>query len=108
VPVSGSEVRISVRVHPNAATDEVVGFTDRILHVKVAAPPVRGKANKELVAFLSQILDIGKSEISVIKGHNARNKVIAVDGLSWPEILERLSPNQRIKLASSSSDASTG
>ena len=41
-----NEAKISVRVYPNATRNEVVGFTDRILRVKVAAPPVKVNANK--------------------------------------------------------------
>ncbi len=88
---SGNEAKISVRVHPNAAKNEVVNFTDRILQVRISAPPVKGKANRELIAFLSQILDIGKSKVSIIKGHSSRHKIIAIDGMSQQDIMERLS-----------------
>lgn len=91
--MSGNEIRLSVRVHPNATTNEVVGFTDGVLQVKISAPPVKGRANKELIAFLSKILDVGKSQIYIIKGHTTRNKVIAIDSLSLKEITERLSPS---------------
>jgi len=82
-----------VRVHPNATTNEVVGFTGGVLQVKISAPPVKGRANKELIAFLSKILGVGKSQVYIIKGHTARNKVIAIDGLSLKEITGRLSPS---------------
>ena len=82
-----------MRVHPNATTNEVVGFTGGVLQVKISAPPVKGRANKELIAFLSKILGVGKSQVYIIKGHTARNKVIAIDGLSLKEITGRLSPS---------------
>ena len=84
------EAKISVRVYPNAATNEVVGSIDEVLQVRVSAPPIKGKANKELIGFLSRVLDVGESRISIIKGHTSRNKVIAVDGLSRDELLKRL------------------
>ena len=43
------QVRITVQVQPNARVSEVLGFEDGILHVKIAAPPVKGKANKGLI-----------------------------------------------------------
>ena len=89
--MSGSETRISLRVYPNAARSEVVGFTDGVLQVRVAAPPVKGKANKELIALLSKALAVGKGAITIAKGHNSRNKVIAIDGLSHADIMKRLS-----------------
>ena len=87
------KAEISVRVHPNAARNEVVGVTDGVWQVRVSAPPVKGKANRELIAFLSRLLDIGKSRIDIIRGHTTRNKVIAISGLSQEDIMKRLSPD---------------
>jgi len=81
-----------VRVYPNAAINDVTGFVEGVFRVKVAAPPVKGKANKELIAFLSQVLGIGKSRISITKGHTTRSKLINIDGLSLEDIMERLLP----------------
>ena len=82
---------LQLRVHPNAAKSEVVDFADGVFQVRVAAPPVKGKANKELIAFLSQALGVGKSSLTITKGHTSRSKVIAVDGLSQEDIFKRLS-----------------
>ena len=90
--MSGNEARISLRVYPNAARSEVVGFTNGVLQVRVAAPPVKGKANKELIAVLSKALAVGKGTLTIVKGHTNRNKVIAIDGLSQEDIMKRLSP----------------
>ena len=86
------KAEISVRVHPNAARNEVVGVTDGVWQVRVSAPPVKGKANKELITLLSGLLGVGKSRIDIIRGHNTRNKVIAISGLSQEDIMKRLSP----------------
>ena len=97
--MSSAIAKISLRVYPDAARSQIVGFSGGILRVKVAAPPVKGKANKELIAFLSQLLGIGKSSLAILKGHASRNKVITIDGLRQEAIKKRLSP-------SSSGDAS--
>ncbi len=102
MPVSENKARILVRVHPNAATNEVTGFTERVLQVRIAAPPVKGKANDELIAFLSQKLAVGKSKLRILSGHHNRNKVLTIEGLSQQEIMGRLSPAQNTKPASSS------
>ena len=81
---------LSLRVRPNAAHNEVVGFTDGVLEVRIAAPPVKGKANQELIAFLSQVLGVSKSRLNIIKGQTSRHKVIAIAGLSQDEIIRRL------------------
>ena len=99
--MSGSKVRISLRVHPGATGSEVVSFTDGVLQVRVAAPPVKGQANRELIALLSKALAVGKSALTIVKGHTSRSKVIAIDGLSQEDIMKRLSP----KPSSSDEDA---
>jgi len=90
--ISGNKAKISLRVYPNASRNEVAGFSEGVLRVKVSAPPIRGKANRELITFLSQLLGVSKGSIDIIKGHTARNKVVVIDGLSQEEVMNRLSP----------------
>jgi uncharacterized protein (TIGR00251 family) len=78
--------RLDVRVTPGAARSEVSGARDGVLHVKIGAPPERGKANKEL----SRALGVGRSAVTIVRGHTARNKLIEVAGLSHEEIFRRL------------------
>ena len=68
----------------------MVSFAGGVLLVKVSAPPVKGKANKELIAFLSGGLGVGKERLSIVRGYISRNKIIAVEGLTQEEILKRL------------------
>ena len=82
---------LRLRVHPNARRSEVIGFTDGILQVRVKAPPVEGKANRELTACLSRALGVSPSSLTIIKGQASRNKVIAVAGLSQEDMINRLS-----------------
>ncbi|MBA7587986.1 hypothetical protein ES708_30034 [subsurface metagenome] len=89
IPESGT--RISVRVHPNAGRDEVLGFADGVLQVKIAAPPIKGKANERLVAFLSRLLSVSKSRVNITRGHTSRSKLITINDLSREDIIERLS-----------------
>jgi len=91
--ISASRTNISLRVYPNAVRNEVVGFANGILRVKISEPPVKGKANRELIIFLSQRLNVSKDRLSIIKGHAARNKVIAIESLNQEEILKRLLPD---------------
>ena len=82
---------ISVRVSPNATHSEVVALKDGVWQIKVSAPPVKGKANNELIAFLSKALGVSKGSLSIAKGHASRNKFIAIEGLTEAEIIKRLS-----------------
>jgi uncharacterized protein (TIGR00251 family) len=80
-------VRISVQVHPGAKRNEIVRVEDSVWHLKIAAPPTEGKANKELIEFLSEILDISKSRITIERGTTSRRKLIALQGLTQADLL---------------------
>ena len=82
--------RLAVKVTPNAGRNEITGVKEGVLQVKIGAPPDKGKANKELVDFLSEKLGVKKSAVLIIKGQASRNKVITVDGLNGEEIIKRL------------------
>jgi uncharacterized protein (TIGR00251 family) len=82
--------RLEVKVSPGAARSEVTGFRDGVLHVRVAAPPERGKANKELIDLLARTLVVGRSTISIVRGETSRHKIIEVKGLEREETLRRL------------------
>ncbi len=81
---------LNLKVTPNAARSSVNGFKDDVLQVRIAAPPVKGKANRELIALLSRTLGVSKSAIEIVKGQTSRNKVIRIEGLGNKEINERL------------------
>ncbi len=58
--------------------------------MKIAAPPVEGKANKELTEFLSVVLEVSKSRITIEKGTTSRKKLITVEGVTEAEVTKRL------------------
>jgi uncharacterized protein (TIGR00251 family) len=92
VPIARREARILVHVHPGASRSEVLGFSGGVLRIRVAAPPVRDKANKELIAFLSQILGVSKGALTIIHGRASKDKVLAIEGMSQEQIRKRLLP----------------
>lgn len=83
--------RLSIKVTPNAGRNEITGFKQGVWQIKIGAPPDKGKANKELIDFLSELTRIKKSAILIIKGQTSRNKVIIIEGLTGEEIYQRLS-----------------
>jgi len=82
--------RLAVKVTPNAGRNEITGFKEDVLQVRIGAPPDKGKANKELVDFFSKALGVKKSSILIVKGQTSRNKVVVIEGMSGPEIRKRL------------------
>ncbi|MEE8420876.1 MAG: DUF167 domain-containing protein [Dehalococcoidales bacterium] len=85
-------VKISVLVQPNAPRSRLTGFEGGIWQIKVAAPPLKGRANRELEIFLSQRLQVSKSAVSVVKGQTSRHKTVAINGLNQEEVARRLMP----------------
>jgi uncharacterized protein len=81
---------LQVRVHPNASRNEITGWRDGVLQVKVAAPPEKGKANQELTDFLSRTLGVKKSAVAIVKGQTSRNKAITIEGMSLEDIFKNL------------------
>jgi uncharacterized protein len=81
---------LEVKVHPNAARSEVTGLSGGILHVKIAAPPEKGKANRELIDFLSGALGVKKSSVLIVKGSASHNKLISIEDMTPGEIIKKL------------------
>jgi uncharacterized protein len=84
------DVRLTAKVTPNAGRNEVTGIKDGVWQIKIGAPPDKGKANKELVDFLADKLDIRKSAIVIARGETSRNKTIIIEGLTAEEITGRM------------------
>lgn len=81
----GSLLRVSVV--PNAKRTELVGLHDGALRVRLAAPPVDGKANDCLTAWLAAELGLPKRAVSLVRGQTARVKQLQVDAA--PAVLAR-------------------
>jgi uncharacterized protein (TIGR00251 family) len=77
-------MKLALKVTPGARKNEVLGWEDdypqvgRVLKVKIAAPPVEGKANKEIVLFLARLLGVTKSSIEVVHGTSGRIKLVEI------------------------------
>lgn len=83
----------TVRVVPRAARSSVTGEHDGALRVRVAAPPVDGAANEELVRVLAQALDLPAREVEIMSGHSSKLKQIRARGAAR-ERLESLAQSK--------------
>jgi len=72
-------VYLRILVTPKAKRTRVVGLHGDRLKISIKAPPVDGKANKELVAFLAKSLSVSKSSISLEGGQHSREKLIFIE-----------------------------
>ena len=83
-------VRVRVRVQPRASRTEIVGEHDGALKVRIAAPPVDGAANGELIRYLAKTLGIARSRVRVLGGGTGRTKVIEIDEMDAPVVRRAL------------------
>ncbi|MFC1847331.1 DUF167 domain-containing protein [Chloroflexota bacterium] len=88
--VQEEQTKIVVQVRPNASHNGIVRFEDGILYLRVAAPPIKGKANEELLRFLSSILEVSKGKLTIEKGITGRRKIIVIRGLTQEQVMEQL------------------
>jgi uncharacterized protein (TIGR00251 family) len=79
-------VVISCQIQPKSSRSEIVGLHGEPprLKIKVAAPPVDGEANEELVAYLAKKLKVPKRRIQIISGHTGKYKDILI--LGWSKV----------------------
>ena len=75
---------------PRAGRTGFAGLRDGALLVKLAAAPVDGAANTELIALLSKALDIPKGDITIVSGLRARSKRVRIAGMNREQALAKL------------------
>lgn len=80
---------IWVQVQASARYNEVSEEKDGIWQLRIAAPPIKGRANQELVSYLSGILQVSKSALAIEKGLTSKRKLITINGLSLEQIRAR-------------------
>ena len=73
-------VKLSVKIIPNSSKNEIVGIIDNALKIKLDAPPVEGKANEKCIKFLSKLLNVPKTSISITSGERSKNKTLFIKG----------------------------
>jgi uncharacterized protein len=86
--MAGSMLR--VRVNPKSSKNEILGWKDDELQIKLTAPPIDGAANSALIKFISNWIGIRKSDIKLISGEKSRNKCLYIDNLDLEEIKKRV------------------
>lgn len=79
-------VQFTVRAVPRASRSEIIGEHDGALRVRVAAPPVDGAANEELIRVLARALGVPRSAVEITSGLNSKLKQVRVRGTSCARV----------------------
>ncbi len=84
------ECRLAVKVLPKTARCEIAGWENDELKIRLRAVPEKGEANRALIAFLSEVLDLPKSAIELIRGETSRHKLLLIRGLDRAEVDKKI------------------
>jgi len=90
-----SGVTFWVRVQPRASRSELAGVYDRAgkgaaIKIRLAAPPVDGRANDECRRFIAELLRVAPSKIEIVSGQSSREKLIRVQGVGPERVRQAL------------------
>jgi uncharacterized protein (TIGR00251 family) len=86
----GDAIVLTLYVQPGAKRTEVAGTHGAALKIRLAAPPVDGKANAELVRFLADAFGVPLRQVTIVRGETSREKVVRIESatvrpdLRWP------------------------
>ncbi len=73
---------LSIRIQPRASKNEIVRREGCGFKIRLTAPPVDGAANEALIRFLADTFSVPKSQVEIVSGHTAREKIVRINGVS--------------------------
>jgi hypothetical protein len=82
-------ITLTLHIQPGAKKTEFAGLHGDALKIRLAAPPVDGKANEALIRFIAETLGLTKSNVDLKSGQTSRRKVLEIHGAT-PEAVARL------------------
>ena len=74
----GSDIILQIRVQPRASKDAIAGVMGDSLKIRLTSPPVEGKANDHLTAYLARLFGVPKSHIILERGATSRQKQLRI------------------------------
>ncbi len=81
---------LKVYLQPKSSKNQIVGSYRDGIKVKIAAPPVVGKANEALIRFLAKELGVSPSSVEIIKVHHSREKTLKISGNIDQELVKKI------------------
>ena len=92
---SKNGVVLTVHVQPKASRTECVGILGDALKIRVAAPPIDGAANDELIRFIAGLCGIPRASVLIQSGSEGRRKRLCLKGITAELVMARLMPGGR-------------
>ncbi|MFZ2300399.1 MAG: DUF167 domain-containing protein [Gallionella sp.] len=90
---SADVITLTLHVQPGAKRSEIAGLHGEALKIRLAAPPVEGRANEALLKFIAGLFDVPLRQVELRQGGQSRHKVVAIAGSEVePESLLKTNP----------------
>ena len=70
----------AVRIVPRASRSEIAGEYNGALRIRIAAPPVEGAANRELIRLLAKIFKLPQNAVEIVSGAGSKSKIVRLAG----------------------------
>jgi len=78
--LSGETITLTLHVQPGARHSELAGLHGDALKVRLAAPPIDGRANDALLKFIAELFAVPQRQVELKQGAQSRHKVVAISG----------------------------
>jgi uncharacterized protein (TIGR00251 family) len=72
-------ISVDLYIQPKSSKNQISGIYNNACKIKIKAPPVDGAANKECIKYVSKLMNLPKSSVSIISGHTGKNKKIYLE-----------------------------
>jgi uncharacterized protein (TIGR00251 family) len=95
IKVSKAGVLVEVYVAPRAKRSQVTALHGGYPKIALAAPPIEGRANEELISFLRDLFGLPRSRIELVRGDTSKRKLLLLKGISVQEARKRLENPQK-------------
>jgi uncharacterized protein (TIGR00251 family) len=75
-------ITFAVRIVPRASATAIAGAYDGAVRIRIAAPPVEGAANRELIRFLAKKFKVPQNAVEIVSGASSKKKIIRLQGVT--------------------------
>ena len=83
-------VTFKIKVQPRAAKSAIAGVHGDAVKVRIASPPVDGKANEEVRNFFARLLKVSTNSVEIIAGESSRDKLLRIHNVELKRVLEAI------------------
>ncbi|MBI3902301.1 MAG: YggU family protein [Nitrosomonadales bacterium] len=76
----GGSITLMLHIQPGARRSELAGLHGEALKIRLAAPPIEGRANEALLRFIAELFKVALRDVELLRGAQSRHKMVKVTG----------------------------